>query len=79
VGIPDPSAGVASAVPAAPAAPAAPRGERLSPAERLRRRPEYKRVYAEGRRFPGRWLVLFSLSNGTGVSRLGVTATRRTG
>ncbi len=67
VGFPDPSVA------------ARPRGERLSSAERLRRRPDYKRVYAEGRRFPGRWLVLFSLPNGTDVSRLGVTATRRTG
>jgi len=58
---------------------AATRGERLTSAERLRRRPEYKKVYAEGRRFAGRWLVLFALPNGTERSRLGVTATRRTG
>ncbi len=55
------------------------RGEGLTSAERLRRRPEFKRVYGEGRRLAGRWLVLFALPNGTETSRLGVTATRRTG
>ena len=58
---------------------AATRGERLTRADRLLLRPEYKRVYAGGRRAAGRWIVLFALENGGATSRLGITATRRTG
>ncbi len=47
---------------------------------RLRRRREFQRVYGQGRRAAGRWLVLFAVSRGEGVpSRMGITASRRVG
>lgn len=46
---------------------------------RLRRRSEYLRIYEEGRRLPGRLLVLFVSPGGGAGSRLGITVTRKAG
>jgi ribonuclease P protein component len=54
-------------------------GEGLSPAERVRRRPEFQRAYDTGARVHGRLLTLFVVSNGLAYSRLGVSATRKLG
>ena len=46
---------------------------------RILRRSEYLETYATGRRYVGRWLVVFS-REGTGpCARLGVTVTRKSG
>jgi ribonuclease P protein component len=51
----------------------------LSPAERIRKRPDFERVYNQGLKSPGRFMTLFLLRNGSTVSRLGIAATRKLG
>ena len=51
----------------------------LTAAERIRRRPEFERIYSEGARIHGRFMTLFVLSNGGEAPRLGVAATRKIG
>ena len=51
----------------------------LRPAERIRKRPEFERVYNQGLKTPGRFMTLFLLRNGSSVSRLGIAATRKLG
>ena len=46
----------------------------LSPAERIRKRPDFERVYNQGLKSPGRFMTLFLLKNGGAVSRLGTPA-----
>lgn len=46
---------------------------------RVRRRADYLETYSAGRRHVGRWLVVFVRPSGVGVSRLGVTITKKTG
>jgi ribonuclease P protein component len=53
--------------------------ERLRSAERIRRRADYLRIQKKGTRSQGRFLTLIALPNGTGIPRLGVTASRRLG
>ena len=52
---------------------------RFRPAERIRRRAEFQRVYKQGRRLQGRFATLFLLPNQGDVSRLGIAATRKLG
>jgi ribonuclease P protein component len=47
--------------------------------DRLRDRREFQRVYSEGVKVVGRLIVVFAQPGVGAVSRLGVTATRRTG
>jgi len=64
-------------------------GERLSAAgrgpegfpsgRRLRRRPEFRRVYETGRREPGQLAVVFARPADGQKTRLGVTVTRKAG
>ena len=54
-------------------------GGRLRPDERIRRRPEFERVYNEGTRVSGRFMTVFLLSNGRETQRCGVAATRKLG
>jgi ribonuclease P protein component len=54
-------------------------GQRLAVAERIRRRPEFERIYNEGVRIHGRFMTLFVLPNGGTVPRFGVAATRKLG
>ena len=51
----------------------------LTAAERIRRRPEFERIYNEGARIHGRFMTLFVLSNGGDRPRFGVAATRKFG
>ena len=51
----------------------------LCPAERIKKRPEFERVYNQGLKTPGRFMTLFLLRNGSSVSRLGIAATRKLG
>jgi ribonuclease P protein component len=51
----------------------------LSSAERIRKRPDFERVYNQGVKAPGRFMTLFLLRNGSSVSRLGIAATRKLG
>jgi ribonuclease P protein component len=51
----------------------------LRPTERIRKRPEFERVYSQGLKSPGRFMTLFLLRNGSTVSRLGIAATRKLG
>lgn len=46
---------------------------------RVRRRADFKRAYDEGTKVVTRLFVLFARSNGTEVTRIGITATRKTG
>jgi len=52
---------------------------RLRPDERIRRRPEFERVYNEGTRVSGRFMTVFLLLNGRETQRCGVAATRKLG
>ena len=51
----------------------------LTRRERIRRRPEFKKVQQAGVRTRGRYVTFFSLNNGLNVARLGIIATRRLG
>lgn len=53
--------------------------ETFSPAERIKKRPDFERVYNQGLKAPGRFMTLFLLRNGSSVSRLGIAATRKLG
>jgi len=46
---------------------------------RLRRRWEFQRVYRSGVRIGGRHIVLFALESEAGKTRLGITASKKTG
>ena len=53
--------------------------EGLARGERIRRRPEFERVYNEGARISGRFMTVFVLPNGLTAPRCGVAATRKLG
>jgi len=53
--------------------------EGLAPGERIRRRPEFERVYNEGARISGRFMTVFVLANGQATPRCGIAATRKLG
>ena len=55
------------------------KGERLTPAERLRRRTDYLRCYRTGRRRHGPLAILYFAPNQLGHPRLGITASRKVG
>ena len=52
---------------------------RFRPHERIRRRPEFQRVYEQGVRTHSRYCTVFILANAGGVGRLGIAATRKLG
>lgn len=54
-------------------------GHALPAALRIRRRPDFERVYSQGTRVRGRFMDVMVLPNGGTVSRLGVAATRKLG
>jgi ribonuclease P protein component len=56
-----------------------PGGFSLGRAERIRRRPDFERVYNQGARINGRFMTVFVLPNGAGSPRFGVAATRKLG
>lgn len=47
--------------------------------ERIRRRAEFQKIYAEGTRIRGRYLTLFVLAGQQSHGRLGIAATKRLG
>jgi ribonuclease P protein component len=49
------------------------------PCERIRRRPDFQRIYGRGDRVHGRFSTVFILPNALPVSRLGIAATKRLG
>jgi len=49
------------------------------PAERIRRRAEFKQVYERGTRIHSRYCTVFILPNEGPVGRLGIAATRKLG
>ncbi len=51
----------------------------LSAGERIRRRPEFERVYDEGARISGRFMTVFLLATERPGPRLGIAATRKMG
>ena len=51
----------------------------LAAPERIRRRPEFERIYNAGAKVHGRLMTLFVMSNGTATPRFGVAATRKLG
>ena len=50
---------------------------RLPKADRLRKPAEFRRVYAEGKRFDGRFMSVFILPSETTEQRLGITASKK--
>ncbi len=54
-------------------------GQRLLPAERLRRRADYLRCYRTGRRRHGSLAILYFVPNQLGHPRIGITASRKVG
>lgn len=50
---------------------------RLPKAERLLKPPEFRRVYANGRRIEGRFLTVFILPSGKEFHRVGITASKK--
>jgi ribonuclease P protein component len=50
---------------------------RLPKAERLRKPAEFKRVYATGKRFDGRFMTVFILPSESESQRLGITASKK--
>lgn len=50
---------------------------RLLKAERLRKPPEFRRVYEHGKRFEGRLMTIFIVSSETDFQRLGITASKK--
>ena len=53
--------------------------QELPATERIRRRPEFQRVYDTGARAHGRFMTLFVMANGRNAPRFGVAATRKLG
>jgi|APDOM4702015159_1054818.scaffolds.fasta_scaffold78785_3 ribonuclease P protein component len=51
----------------------------LPTSARIRRRPEFQRVYNTGVRAHGKFMTVFVLSRGPGAARFGVAATRKLG
>jgi ribonuclease P protein component len=51
----------------------------LAAGERIRRRPEFERVYNEGARISGRFMTVFLLATERPGPRFGVAATRKMG
>ena len=47
--------------------------------DRIRRRPEFERIYNTGAKIHGRLMTIFVMANGTDQPRLGVAATRKLG
>jgi len=54
-------------------------GATFPPARRIRRRPEFQRVYDRGERFRVRLMTVIVLPTESPVSRLGISATRKLG
>jgi ribonuclease P protein component len=52
---------------------------RFRPAERIRRRGEFQRIYADGTRVHGRFCTVFALRTDKPDGRLGIAATRKLG
>ncbi len=50
---------------------------RLPKVERLRKPAEFRRVYANGKRFEGRFMTVFIVPSETPFQRLGITASRK--
>ena len=53
--------------------------QELPATERIRRRPEFQRIYDTGARAHGRFMTVFTAANGSRSARLGVAATRKIG
>ena len=51
----------------------------LAAPERIRRRPEFERIYSAGSKVHGRLMTVFVMPNGTATPRFGVAATRKLG
>ena len=54
-------------------------GHGLAAAERIRRRADFERIYANGAKIHGRYMTLFVMVNDAAAPRLGVAATRKLG
>ncbi len=52
---------------------------KFRPAERIRRRAEFKQVYERGIRVHSRYSTVFLLPNERGIGRLGIAATKKLG
>src|SRR5262245_53380038 len=55
------------------------KGQGLAAPERIRRRPEFERIYNTGAKVHGRFMTVFVMPNGSDAPRFGVAATRKLG
>jgi ribonuclease P protein component len=55
------------------------RGQRFRPEDRIRRKVDFDRAYASGRRIPSKSFTLIALAAGLDRPRLGVTISKRVG
>ena len=53
--------------------------EGLAAVDRIRRRPEFERIYSTGAKLHGRLMTVFVMPNGKATPRFGVAATRKLG
>lgn len=51
----------------------------LAARERIRRRPEFERIYGQGAKLHSRLMTVFVMPNGTTTPKFGVAATRKLG
>ncbi len=51
----------------------------LAAVDRIKRRPEFERIYSEGVRIHGRFMTVFVMANGRASARFGVAATKKLG
>jgi len=51
----------------------------LAASERIRRRPDFERIYTSGAKVHGRFMTIFVMDNGMPAPRFGVAATRKLG
>jgi ribonuclease P protein component len=51
----------------------------LAAPERIRKRPEFERIYKAGAKIHGQLMTVFVMPNGTATPRFGVAATRKLG
>lgn len=58
---------------------APPSGEKFRSTDRVLRSSDFERIYSEGRRLTSRSFAIFTVRNGLGRSRLGMTVTRKFG
>lgn len=53
--------------------------ETLSPQERIRKKEDFSRLYTQGRRYHGKYIILIYLSNSVDLSRMSAVVSKKHG